>query len=278
MHALLSGAIDYAGLFPPAGLDLSTALANYRDYSGGPDAWALGRFVVRAESLPALEGMGGAEFPLSVLIGPDLEADLERLEQFSQSGQRGSVKAVEVKAPVSALDRVPAVWQRYVEVPIEADPSQALEWIDAHGAFAKVRTGGVVPEAIPHSGELAMFLVGCARFRLGFKATAGLHHPIRGGYPLTYEAGSPCGTMFGYLNLALAAAIAWTTADGSETEAALSEAEPGAITWDDRELRWRSHRFSAVSLQELRRDFFHGFGSCSFREPLDELAGLGTAR
>ena len=55
IHALLRDSIDYAGLFPPAGLGMSEAAANYASYRTGPHAWALGRFVVPAGRLVELE-------------------------------------------------------------------------------------------------------------------------------------------------------------------------------------------------------------------------------
>jgi hypothetical protein len=80
--------------------------------------------------------------------------------------------------------------------------------------------------------------------------------------------------MFGFLNLLLAAAC---LARGAVREApkALAEARPAALRLEGDGLLWRTLRFSAAELAELRRTRFHGFGSCSFREPLDELAGYG---
>ncbi len=51
LRALLGGAIDYAGLFPPAALTLEQALAKYRQHRAGPEAWMLGRFVCPAGQL-----------------------------------------------------------------------------------------------------------------------------------------------------------------------------------------------------------------------------------
>lgn len=57
LRALLSGAIDYAGMFPPAGLPLEQALAKYRVHRAGPAAWMLGRFVCSAGHLGDLGEM-----------------------------------------------------------------------------------------------------------------------------------------------------------------------------------------------------------------------------
>ena len=46
LRALLENAIDYAGLFPPAGLALDPALQNQAGYVRSPDRWMLGAFVL----------------------------------------------------------------------------------------------------------------------------------------------------------------------------------------------------------------------------------------
>src|ERR1035441_3077289 len=63
------------------------------------------------------------------------------------------------------------------------------------GAFAKVRTGGLTPDAVPAPAAIANFLRCAAHRRLPFKATAGLHHPLRSLRPLTDAAGSPRAVM-----------------------------------------------------------------------------------
>jgi hypothetical protein len=45
-RALMHGIVDYAGLFPPASLDMPKTVANYARYRSGEDRWALGRLVV----------------------------------------------------------------------------------------------------------------------------------------------------------------------------------------------------------------------------------------
>ncbi|MDF2772824.1 MAG: hypothetical protein K0S86_2319, partial [Geminicoccaceae bacterium] len=51
IRMLLRDAVDYAGLFPPAQLDMPGAVAEYAAYLASADAWALGRFVVPAARL-----------------------------------------------------------------------------------------------------------------------------------------------------------------------------------------------------------------------------------
>ena len=53
------------------------------------------------------------------------------------------------------------------------------------GDFAKIRTGGLTPNNIPSVYSVAEFIRHQARAKRAFKATAGLHHPVRGTYALT---------------------------------------------------------------------------------------------
>jgi hypothetical protein len=283
LHGLLSGAIDYAGLFPPAGLSLPEAFANYQDYQSSPDAWALGRFVIPVSRLEELRQVPftAHRSPLTVVMDRDLAESLLALERFDAKGPRGlQVESVELRvtsvaAVESTLSALPARWARYLEVPFGAEHEALLDAVAAGGGFAKLRTGGTSAEAFPSPEQLVLRLVSLARRRLAFKATAGLHHALRGSYRLTYEAAAPDGVMFGYLNLLLAAAVLWQGDDPASAEAALLEQDPASIRLRDAALQWRDTQFAAATLAALRRGFFHGFGSCSFREPLDELVARG---
>jgi hypothetical protein len=263
----LARAIDYAGLFPPASLDLTDTLRNYSRYRSGADSWALGRLIVPAGRLAELPSHGNAPIELSVVIGPE---DF----RFLRSGAAGGylIRALEIKGPPESDPGLTPI--RYFETPLDDALEQRLPAIQAAGGLAKVRTGGTTGEAFPPSDRLTRFLVAAARLRLPFKATAGLHHPLRGSYRLTYESAAPSGVMYGYLNLAIAAILAWQQAGEPEVESALLESDRQAIRFHSDALQWRLHRFPTGILAQVRRDFFHGFGSCSFREPLDELGPL----
>jgi len=140
------------------------------------------------------------------------------------------------------------------------------------GCFAKLRTGGVKPEMIPAVGDVAAFIAACAERRLAFKATAGLHHPVRALHPLTYDREAPRAVLHGFLNVFLAAAFAW---HGERTiEPILAEMNASAFRFDER-ARWRDWSLDAGQVQESRQQFAHSFGSCSFGEPVQDLEALG---
>jgi hypothetical protein len=291
VHILLSQSIDYAGLFPPAGLGMSAAVDNYLRYQAGPEAWALGRFILPADRLVEFEkaaGDGASQrvprrpWQLSALVGPDLAGDLDQIAGFqrrrSDRAPAMTVDTIEAKAEgVSAIEdtmrSVPGRLQVYFELPIEPDPIDLIATVARVGARAKVRTGGVVPQAFPSTVNLARFIHACVRAKVPFKATAGLHHAVRAEYRLTYEEDSLSGVMFGFLNLFLATALARNGTAERETCRILEESSPAAFRIDDGTVSWRDQRLDRDALGRGRESLV-SFGSCSFTEPIDELQSL----
>jgi hypothetical protein len=143
------------------------------------------------------------------------------------------------------------------------------------GARAKVRTGGVTADAIPGSTDLVRFLEMCAAAGVPFKATAGLHHPVRGMRALTYEPDSPSAVMHGFLNLFIAATLVKSHTPHSEALQLIEEESPEAFQFDDNGVRWREHSLTSEEIAETRRSFAIAFGSCSFEEPISELRAMG---
>lgn len=313
-QALLASLVDYAGLFPPTALSMERAVAEYRRWRESPELWLLGRFVVPAARLPELAATLGdaADEPwgLSALLGGDLQADLAAVRQFNAAQRdHACVETVELKAATpdevaAAVAVIPPALVAYVELPIargqvsgrgqvspsavagetsaaglsmrpDPDLHDALVLLHARGARAKVRTGGVVASAIPSVPELAGFLAASASALAPFKATAGLHHAIRGEYPLTYEAQPPRAVLHGFLNVFAAAVFSRTGAAAGELEALLEERDPRAFRLDDDGLGWRDRHAPTQQVARCRASFALSFGSCSLAEPVEELRGLG---
>ncbi|HST07500.1 MAG TPA: hypothetical protein VLJ83_04975, partial [Gemmatimonadaceae bacterium] len=141
------------------------------------------------------------------------------------------------------------------------------------GRSAKIRTGGVTPDAFPPPVAVVAFIEECLRARVPFKATAGLHHPLRGEYRLTYESGSPTWTMYGYLNVFLAAVLLHSGESREVALQVLEESDPASFVFSENFLTWRGRRLTSAQVRAAR-EFAISFGSCSFREPIDELAAL----
>jgi hypothetical protein len=289
IRTLLAQSIDYAGLFPPADLDMGTALENYVRYSTGRSSWALGRFIVPVGRLAEFE-IGLKRIPgrpvdwpwrFAALLGANVEADLQLLQAFSSrhTNTGAIIDTVEVKATsenaVGEIIRlVPPGFQTYIEIPIERDPSNLIAAIGQGGRRAKVRTGGVTQDAFPETGDLTRFLRETARRAVPFKATAGLHHPLRAVYRLTYAEDSPSGTMFGFLNLLLASAFLRSGMEEAEVARVLEEGEPDAFQAEGSGISWRNRRLDLKALSDARRLGMISFGSCSFTQPIADLESL----
>jgi hypothetical protein len=294
IRTLMMGLIDYAGLFPPAGLDMPTAVKDYNDYLKGSDVWALARFVCPVSRLGEFEAATqgllprtAAEEPwaLAVLGTQKLEDDLGAIRSFNVRHGPGAmlghafIDVLEVKA--TTIDDVKkyavlafAGLRGYVEIPIVEDPRPLIAAIGESGLRVKVRTGGVAPDAFPTPTQLARFIVACSELKVTFKATAGLHHALRGEYRLTYEPDAPRAPMYGFLNVFLAAAFVWAGMGEEDVAALLVEKNPKSFQWTKRGVSWKGHHLNADQLGAARGGAV-AFGSCSFREPMDELEKLG---
>jgi hypothetical protein len=288
-RALLAGLVDYAGLFPPAALGMEAAVAEYARWLRAPEAFMLGRFVAPAGRLVELgraaetllpEPGAGEPWRVSALLGADLHGDGARVASWnvSHSG-RATVDSVELKAvspeeAEAALATLPPGLVAFVELPLASDLAGPLAVLKQRGARAKLRTGGVVPEAIPEPGDVAHFIVACAAAGVPFKATAGLHHPVRAEHALGYEAFSPHAVMHGFLNVFAAAAFAKYGSRAAEVEAVLREQDARAFVLDETGLAWRDRRLATEAIASVRRDFATSFGSCSFAEPVADLRAL----
>lgn len=255
LRALLTNLIDYAGLFPPAKLPMARAVANYEAYRTGDHAWMLGRFVVPLAQLSEVP----KGFPLSVLVTID---ELRQLDK--------SIDTVEVKANTPLdVERIAAAGEGRT-VYVETNDVDLVDPIGSMGLRAKIRTGGLTPEAFPDAARVARYLRECAAEAVPFKATAGLHHPLRCARPLTYEPDAPVGTMHGFVNLFMAAALA-----GTADEEVLLDANPASFRFDDTHASWHEYAATTELIERVRAEFAISFGSCSFEEPIADLKELG---
>ena len=293
VDALLAGLVDYAGLFPPASEDMRPALESYASYLRGSDREALGRFIVPSSRLQELEDVGGDLMPrgkreppwhLSVLVAEDVSSAGEEMLAFNRSHSRSTrgravIDLVEMKASTAEEIRhqkrdLPSELTAFFEIPLTGDVRPLVKTIGSVGARAKMRTGGVTPQAFPPAQAIIDFMVACRRERVPFKATAGLHHPLRAEYRLTYESDSAKGMMYGFLNVFLAAALIYSGESEETALAVLLETDPAGFAFDDAAIRWRDKVVTADQMAASRAGFAIAFGSCSFREPVDELARL----
>src|SRR4030095_8177202 len=139
--------------------------------------------------------------------------------------------------PEVLFDAAPEV---YCELPLRDDVSFRILQLGELGLRAKVRCGGSVLPRVP---ALAEFVQACRRLEVPFKATAGLHRPVRRG------------DEHGFLHLLAAAGV-------EDEEHALEEEDPGAFAVSGESFQWRDRSAGAWEIGRAR-ELFVSFGSCS---------------
>lgn len=306
LYAFLNGLIDYAGLFPPANLDLKTAIKNYAQYIHSIDSWMLGPFVIPITKLNELSQYSklfssGIPLKLSV-VGRKSETNNEFLVQFHEDMEQiriyhqtfsewSQIETIEIHLPhqvpsqellkVLTLSTEKQGVNLFCEVSILGETNWKAHLINTLDVIAqfnekknkqigiKLRTGGIKKEMIPPLDRIAFAMAAVRDRKLPMKFTAGLHHPIRMYREEVQDK------MHGFLNIFLSGMLAYQeNLDEKSIKHVLSEEESRHFIIQENELGWRNFHLTSSSVQELRKRYLCSFGSCSFDEPRDELLEL----
>jgi hypothetical protein len=272
-RALLGRLIDHAALFPPASMDMPEAIAADRAARATDEAWMIDRFICPASRLGELP----ADAPRLSVVLDGGEGDLEVVAEAIADGR--AVELIEARIDPTWIPDTQALVraklgeevQVYWELPPGRGVRGEVAAVAEAGAGAKIRCGGVTAEAFPSVEAVAAFVAACRDAGVRFKATAGLHHPVR---HVEERTGFH---MHCFLNL-LAAAV-FAHADGlgdDELAALLAEEDPAAFSVDADGLAVHGHHAGAAAIGAAREALFTAYGSCSFSEPVEDLTALGV--
>jgi hypothetical protein len=238
---VLDRLIDHAALFPPASMSLDVALEEDRAARESEGGALMNRFVVPARLLRDLP----EDRPtLSVVLSGPQDAAL-------LPGTEG-VAAVELalQAPrpdpqdliATHRELEPLGVETYFELVFDDgwrdSVPAAIGAIAALGGRVKLRCGGAYTPSVE---QVTLVIAACRDAGAPFKCTAGLHHAMRRGEE------------HGFLNI-----LAATTAPNARLADVLAEED-----------------HAALDLDAPDRSLFTSFGSCSWREPVDDLEALG---
>jgi hypothetical protein len=266
--ALLGSLIDHAPLFPPASMTVPDAAAEDRRARESPYAWMLDRFVCPASKLAAME----REMPWGTAPGLSVVLDADDLADLERAADAGApIEAVELRVPEpmpgSALleRRSRLAWTPFFELMLgerwrETVP-EAVGSVAQAGGRVKLRCGG---DTVPSVEQVALVIAACRDAGCLFKATAGLHHPIRRG------------SEHGFLNLLAAVTFAHAHGAGPrELEEVLAEENPRAFAVAADGIAVQGRRAGRAEIAAARERLFASIGSCSWREPVEDLEALG---
>ena len=247
-RALLEGLIEHAALFPPASMTMREALEEDRAARQSRYAWMVDRFVCPASRLREI---GKVSAPVSVVLDGELPERADAIETLLEAARPDSRQLLLTAQSLRALsDEV------YFELVLDErwrdSVPAAIGAIAAVGGRVKLRCGGL---SVPTSEQVALVLRACREVGVVLKATAGLHHAL------------PTGGEHGFLNLLCAATCAHCgDTDARELTEMLNAESLAELPFGE---------FDADEARDARQRLFKGFGSCSWREPVDDLRRLG---
>lgn len=313
-RAFMAALIDYAGLFPPAALDMQAAVDRYAAHRRLAEAWMLHRFIAPAEGLGAFAAAAGPHLKsgerwgLTVLVGARDDAAVALARTDAQgdavagleaaTDDRAQVEALETAVPAAAAgagcgdflarlgeslaDAGLGGRELFVETPSGGDDAAVLEAIAGmaarfagpDGAFPRI---GV---KLRCGGLVADAFPSPGRLAAVIAAAGdlGLALKFTAGlhHPVRHRADDPAVMMHGFLNVFGAGILAREAGlAGDRLIACLAETEPAAFTFTEAGFAWRDLGVDTDAVARARSRWLAGFGSCSFLEPRDDLAALG---
>lgn len=299
-RAALSRLIDYAGLFPPASLEMEAAVDGFRAARASSESWMVDRFICPAGRLEELVAvlaptMTADEDPwrLAVTAGPGWTGSLNRdagaVRTFAATvSTAAQVDLVEIRVPdevasnpsrlaAEAADVLRAFDALvFFEIPWQSDPAEAFDTLavlreDTGRALGiKIRCGGSKAALFPDADEVARFISAAVGRGLPMKATAGLHHPFHHTDPQTGFI------HHGFVNLLTAAALASQGMEVAALSAVLADEDSASFSIGRSGVAWHDQSVDTTALAEMRSHVLIGYGSCSFAEPVDDLMALGV--
>ncbi|NOU71215.1 hypothetical protein GC098_07205 [Paenibacillus sp. LMG 31458] len=295
--------IDYAGLFPPAGLPIEAAIRNYQAYSLDQDSWMIGKFIIpvsRLQELVPYTPLFSQDHPLMLSVIGDRSGDadeckellaesLEKIQSFGDQFQAvAQISVLDLPLPpiplqahlLEAIGRGTSKLglQTFCELTYvlneewESRMIAALDEIAAYNETSglnfgiKLRTGGITAEAFPAANQVALVLAGCRDRDLSLKFTAGLHHPFR------MYRNEVKTKMHGFLNVFFAGLLAYSYKLEIQNIAEILEDElPESFKFSSDGLHWRHLSMTFSEIQAYRNEGLSSYGSCSFDEPRNEM-------
>jgi hypothetical protein len=317
LTALLQGTLDYAGMFPPASLDLSEAVAEFRAIRASPEQWMLARFVVPVDMLDSFARQHTADLqnaappwqiaviaspvPAFDALGTATSADGPRLALFSgRFGASVQVATYEVRLPAPAgLSDLGAQREAVTHVRQSFNPGGNTrifyEVSFGHDWESVVRSAA---EAIAESnrasglrdglkircgGPTAADIPSAEKVAFAIVAARDADIPIKftSGlhHPVRHHDTELNVKAHGFLNILTASVLAYTLdLNWVNTQRIVQSSDASQFRFGDDQLAWGEYVADINAISSARQQFAASFGSCTFDEPRADLQASGLLK
>ena len=312
LYTFLKSLIDYAGLFPPASLDLPEAFANFVAYVDSSDEWMLGRFIIPAKRLGELADIGNTHlaqdkhlYRFSVLgrggasageFLDNLDRDQADIETFTSPYPNTiSVDIYEVRIPSSVLAErdhsallqvFNAVQVRlkptrpFFEVPLTAEWEEQVQWVLENLHQVNADKDHPVGYKLRCGGVTPDLFPTPQQVAFALHQAHIMDVPMKGTAGLHHPVrhyNEEVGTkMHGFLNVFGAGLFArihdW---DAEKLIPIIEEENPSHFRFDDTGFHWKEYHITPDQINQVRQTGMISYGSCSFDEPREDLQALG---
>lgn len=302
--------IDYAGLFPPASLNLAQAFHNYVFYMQGSNKWMLNKFIIPAKRLNELLALMNdmkinGTAPFSVLgsggdtikaFEENLAADMKSIAEFIKSSENSvSIDAFEVRLPKEiieqdneddmldlmisvsdALERtvgknVPVFYEAALDENYESAIIRIVESVASLNKSCGYKLRtGGTESTAFPSAELIAFAIMTC-------CEFGVPMKCTAGlhHPIRHYNEGVKTNMHGFLNIFGAGILAYTSnLDEAEIIEVINDEDPYEFIFKEDGFEWNEIQVSNTQIKDARENFIVSYGSCSFDEPIDDLKML----
>jgi hypothetical protein len=311
VRALLTGIIDYAGMFPPAKLPLEEAIRNYARYRTEPESWMLGRFICPAarleELMPYFEQLKSGKTPILISA---LGRGGKEFSDFHQGIKEDFQAIISFNRNHSKIARADTF-----EIKVD-DHHDYHELVgaaegDRQQMFSDGEDVAIYYEYVPSKdlsekdwrqktaefiSELNQSGIGFFKLRCGgtgpadFPSCTKVAHvmsqcrqeeillKLTAGlhHPLRHIDAGLQVSMHGFLNVFAAGVLAFSHGLGEKhIHAIVEDEDPHSFSFSEEGLSWKDTKATTEQIRVARRAFIISFGSCSFDEPRDDLRALG---
>ena len=307
LKTFLTKIIDYAGIYPPANLELAQAFHNYLFYREGEYKWMLNKFIVPVKKLADLGkiindvkidtpvglsviGTGGetiSQFTKS--IGDDSKKISEFLDHH---GSAANVDVYEVRLPKEVLDQEEA--DDMLDLMISASGElDALLGKEVPVFYEAAFDENYEPTILKVVENIASLNNKCGfKLRTGGTESASIPSneivafalmtccefsvPMKctAGlhHPIRHYDDAIKANMHGFFNVFGAGVLAYSSGlDEAELLDILNDEDPDEFMFGENGLEWNETEATNEEIREARAGTIVSFGSCSFDEPVDDL-------